>query len=103
MPELPEVETIRKGLEKYIVGKNILDIEILDKKLYQLDRLHLKGAKFTTVKRFGKGLVMDLDNGYSVAVHIKLTGKFIYRGPETEKLVPSPKIVGALPSKFTRL
>ena len=103
MPELPEVETIRRGLEKYLVGKKIIDVEIRDKKLLQGQILHLRGVNVTAVRRFGKGLVIDLKNRYSIAVHIKLTGQFIYQGTETRNLPPSTKLVGSLPSKFTRL
>src|SRR3989338_4090434 len=103
MPELPEVETIRLGLEKYLVGKKILDVEVYDNKLLQSQLLHLKGARVVGVRRFGKGLVIDLDNIYLIAAHIKLTGQFIYQGPETKKNVPSQNLVGALPNKFTRL
>ncbi|MBI2641323.1 hypothetical protein HYW87_01890, partial [Candidatus Roizmanbacteria bacterium] len=103
MPELPEVETIRKGLEKYLVGKKILDVEVLHKKILGGNPGSIKEAKIKKVKRFGKGLVIDLDNSYSIAAHIKLTGQFIYRGSETKTINPSKKIVGELPSKFTRI
>src|SRR3989344_2604674 len=103
MPELPEVETIKLGLQKYLVGKKIIDIEVQDSKLFQDQKVHLKGANITAVRRFGKGLVIDLDNEYSIAVHLKLTGQFVYQGNETKKSSPSVKLVGDLPSKFTRL
>ena len=103
MPELPEVETIRRGLEKYIVGKKIIDIDVLDQRLLQGHIYHRFSDTVIAVKRFGKGLVIDLSNNYSIAVHIKLTGQFIYKGPETEKINQDQKLVGSLPSKFTRV
>ncbi|OGK09595.1 DNA-formamidopyrimidine glycosylase, partial [Candidatus Roizmanbacteria bacterium RIFCSPHIGHO2_01_FULL_35_10] len=103
MPELPEVETIRKGLEKYIVGKKIIDVELLNTRLLQGQIVHLKGVQMIAVRRFGKGLVIDLDNHYSLAIHIKLTGQFIYKGPEAQKIDQDKKLVGDLPSKFTRV
>ncbi len=102
MPELPEVETIRKGLEKYLVGKKIKEVEVRDSKLFQGDKFHPTGAIVSGVRRFGKGLVIDLDNGYSIVAHIKLTGQFIYEGKETKELVPDMKLVAPVPSKFTR-
>ena len=96
MPELPEVETIRRGLEKYLVGKKIIDIEILDKKLLPGQPFHLAGGKVAAVRRFGKGLVIDLGSGYSIAAHIKMTGQFIY---QDKKIKNNLK----LPSKYTRL
>ncbi|MBI4008814.1 DNA-formamidopyrimidine glycosylase [Candidatus Roizmanbacteria bacterium] len=103
MPELPEVETIRLGLEKYLVGKKITDVEIIDPKLLQGQISHLKGVKIVGVRRFGKGLVINLGNGYSIAAHIKLTGQFIYRGEETKNVQPSKQLVDGVPSKFTRI
>ena len=102
VPELPEVETIRRGLEKYLVGKKIIAIEILDKKLKQSQPFHRFGGIVAAVRRFGKGLVIDLNNGFSIAAHIKMTGQFIYRGPETKKTALS-SFVDNLPSKHTRI
>jgi len=96
MPELPEVETIRRGLEKYLVGKKITHIEIRDSKLFQGQTLHLKGAIVVDVRRFGKGLVFDLDNNYSIAAHIKMTGQFIY---QEKNIINNLN----LPTKHTRL
>ena len=112
MPELPEVETIRLGLQKYIVGKTIDSVEVRLKKIVSGDAKDIIGAKVIDVKRFGKGLVIDLDNGYSIAAHIKLTGQFIYRGPEVSTLrqgdgrqakVALDKIGGELPNKWTHV
>src|SRR5438046_1230893 len=92
MPELPEVETLRLGLEKYLVGHKILDVEVKLKKIVTGDVKNSIGAKFRAVERFGKGLVMHLDNGYVIAVHIKLTGQLIYEDgknhpPEKVKVI----------------
>ncbi len=103
MPELPEVETIRKGLEKYIVGKKIIEVEIRDSKLFHVNKSYLIGVKIIGVKRYGKGLVIDLDNDYSLAIHIKLTGQFIYQDLSTQKISINNKFVAEVPSKFTRV
>jgi formamidopyrimidine-DNA glycosylase len=102
MPELPEVETIRLGLQKYLVGHKIQGVEVFDRKIFTGREKDIVGAKIIAVRRFGKGLVIDLDNDYSIAVHIKLTGQLIYRGEETKNILLSDK-VGGLPSKFTRV
>jgi formamidopyrimidine-DNA glycosylase len=78
MPELPEVETIRRGLEKYIVGQEIVDVEILSQKQFTGDSKLVIGAEITGVRRFGKGLVIDLSNGFSIAIHAKMTGRLIF-------------------------
>ncbi len=103
MPELPEVETIRGGLEKYLVGKTITGVEVMNTKIFEGQVSYLKGGKVVGVRRFGKGLVIDLDNSFSIATHIKLTGQFIYRGPEDKDISVSKNLVGELPSKFTRV
>src|SRR5579859_7232063 len=101
MPELPEVETIRKGLEKYFVGHEILDVEIKVPKLFEGSAEQIIGSKVIKVRRFGKGLVIDLSNGFSLAIHIKLTGQLIYRDEKTKSIPVSKQKVGELPSKFT--
>lgn len=111
MPELPEVETIRRGLKKYIVGKTIADVEIRLPKIFQGDPKAIIGAEFVDVRRYGKGLVMDLNNGYSLTAHVKMTGQFVYK--ETKRIEeakgamknfhPKLGIVGELPNKWTHV
>lgn len=105
MPELPEVETIRLGLQRYIVGKTIEDVEVRLPKMFTGDPKDIIGAKIIDVRRFGKGLVIDLDNNYSIAIHIKLTGQLIYRGPEVSNVsnVSKGKIGGEPPNKWTHV
>ena len=103
MPELPEVETIRLGLQKYIVGHTITDLDVSLPKILTGDVKNIIGAKIIDVKRFGKGLVIDLNNGYSIAVHIKLTGQFVYRDSTTAKFKLSPKVGTQIPNKFTHV
>ena len=103
MPELPEVETVRRGLEKYVVGHTIKSVEIKKPKLFQGEKSHVEGAKIKDVRRFGKGLVIDLSNDYSLAIHIKLTGQLIYRGKDEPHVIHTDlKRVGkALPNGWT--
>ena len=103
MPELPEVETIKLGLQKYLVGKKIEDVEIRLRRIFSEDEKNVIGAKIVSVDRFGKGLVINLNNGYSIAAHIKLTGQFIYRDQTTSKFKLSPKVGLTLPNKFTHV
>ncbi len=78
MPELPEVETIKRGLQKHLVGCVITGVEVLFPKIISGDVQAVVGAAVVAVRRFGKGLVIDLDNGYSMAVHVKMTGRLVY-------------------------
>jgi len=102
MPELPEVETIRKGLEKYLVGHTIKSVKIHYKN-FEGNEKNLEGGKIKKVRRFGKVLSIDLDNGYSLVIHIKLTGQLIYRGPNLKHPGLSKKIFGGIPGKHTHV
>ena len=62
MPELPEVETVKLGLQKYLKGHRFLDVEILSKGIFEGDPKEIIGTKVIDIRRFGKGLVIDLDN-----------------------------------------
>ncbi len=102
MPELPEVETMRLQLKKYLAGHKILSVEVKNRKTFQGDEAKIIGGKVTDVRRFGKVSVIDLDNNYSILTHVKLTGQYIYRGPH----LPNPgklssRVTGGLPGSHT--
>jgi formamidopyrimidine-DNA glycosylase len=102
MPELPEVETIKRGLQTYLVGHSISDIQILDPLRFTGSIDQILGSTIQDVHRRGKGLLIHLDNGYSLAIHVKMTGQLIYRGKKTENLTLSNKIK-TLPNPYTRV
>lgn len=102
MPELPEVEAIKLQLGKFLKGHKILSVEVKNRKTFQGDEREIEGAKVTGTRRFGKVTVVDLSNGYSFLTHVKLTGQFIYRGPNLKnpkKL--SSKVTGGVPGPHT--
>jgi len=104
MPELPEVETIKLGLQKHLIGKTIEDIEIKIPKMFSGFPKQIIGAKIIGLKRIGKGLIMELDNNFVLAVHLKMTGQLVYADSGTKNLILSPKIGGAtLPSKYSHI
>ena len=104
MPELPEVESIKLQLEKYLVGHKVEKVEIKHPKIFTGDPKKIEGAKLKAIRRFGKALCFDLDNGYSILSHIKLTGQFIYRGPNLKKPpVLSKKVVDGISGKHTHV
>jgi len=103
VPELPEVETLKLGLQKYVVGKTITGVNVIDPSLVTGDVKDIIGAKVNDVKRYAKGLVLELSNGNVVAFHIKLTGQLIYRDKKTRDLeVMKPK-PHKIPDKYTRV
>jgi formamidopyrimidine-DNA glycosylase len=105
MPELPEIETIKLGLRKYLIGKRIVNIEVNIPKMFVGKKEDVLGAKIVNLKRIGKGLIIELDNDFVLAVHLKMTGQLIYRGQEVSKVpnVSTAKIGGELPGKWTHI
>jgi formamidopyrimidine-DNA glycosylase len=77
MPELPEVETVCRQLHKKIAGKKILATEIYDCKLAHIGSL--KGSTVLAVNRMGKTIVVMLDNGNSVLIHLRMTGRLLWQ------------------------
>lgn len=107
MPELPEVETIKRGLEKNIVNKAIADFDcdwkkMLNKTLSQYNKI-LKGLKIVAVRRRAKMLILDLSKNWHVMIHLKLTGQLVF-GSKTRCVVgghPIEEGFDCLPNKFT--
>lgn len=88
MPELPEVETIRRGLEKYLPGRKISGAEIRLPKLLincNADEFSdaVSGCSFTAVRRVGKILILDC-GALCIFVRLGMTGQLTFRNPETE-------------------
>lgn len=85
MPELPEVETIKRELHKAVLGKKIIRIIINNPKVIKEPKRKefAKGLKSVTIKniiRKGKLLILELSSGKSLAIHLKMTGQLIYPG-----------------------
>ena len=100
MPELPEVESIKLQLIKYLRDHKVVGVAANYKNL-EGNPKNLVGGKFKTTRRFGKVLAIDFSNDYSLLAHIKLTGQFIYRGPNLKNPKLSKKIVGGVPGRHT--
>lgn len=79
MPELPEVETIKRGLAKVIVGKKIADIEIETAKSFLGNKNDVIDTEITGIERRAKLIQIKLSNNLNLLFHLKLTGQLIYR------------------------
>lgn len=79
MPELPEVETIRRGLEARIVDRTVSDVEVRVPKLFEGDPLQLVDRTVIGLERFGKLLVIQFDAEVVLTVHLKMTGQLVWR------------------------
>ena len=73
MPELPEVETIRRQLERRVTGRRVIDAEAHESAKFS-PALDAIGATITGVSRRGKYLVFTLDDGHELIVHLGMTG-----------------------------
>jgi formamidopyrimidine-DNA glycosylase len=89
MPELPEVETIANGLHRRVAGDRIESVwvgskpEPLKSSAREMVKT-LEGAGVERVRRVGKHIVFDLDQGRQWIVHLGMTGRMIVTGPELE-------------------
>lgn len=110
MPELPEVETIIRGLKNKILGKKIVKIDINLKKIIKSPLQEfvadLKGNKFKNVKRRGKLLIFELAHEDKfLLIHLRMTGQLIYK--KDKKIMAGghsyPNDFSNLPSKHSHI
>jgi len=109
MPELPEVETIRSGLEKLIISKKVINLTFDWPKSYPNSlndtKSFLYGAEIISVRRRAKVLLIDLSTQYSLVIHLKMTGQLVYKD-ETVRFGaghPNDSLLNNLPDKSTRV
>jgi formamidopyrimidine-DNA glycosylase len=104
MPELPEVETIKLGLQKHLIGHEIEDVKVNAPKIFEGNPKDIIGAKIVDIKRIGKGLIIELDNDYVLTVHLKMTGQLVFQDATTKNSKLSAKVGGeTLPSKYSHV
>lgn len=115
MPELPEVETIRHDLNPLLKNKRVTGLRVKKTRLLKNARSlfskHLVGATIIKVERRAKILLLQLSSGYTLVIHLKMTGQLVYVLPEKIRAAGKPgKIyagghpignVNGVPNKFT--
>ncbi len=86
MPELPEVETIRRDLAPLVAGRRITGVDVDPATVHLLAgvpvdalRASLVGRTFTSLGRRGKYLLFGLDDGRTFVVHLRMTGRLLWR------------------------
>jgi formamidopyrimidine-DNA glycosylase len=84
VPELPEVETIRRQLEPEVVGRTITEANILDERWSRPRppaevEAALAGQRVEAARRRGKYLILDLDGGAHLVMHLRMTGNLLLR------------------------
>ena len=87
MPELPEVETIARGLANAVVDKTVGESEFFKLKVFE-GRCPIFGEKITAVTRRAKYIVIHLSSGRRLTVHLRMTGRLIVQPPGTTHLEP---------------
>ena len=90
MPELPEVETIKKALEPFLVGRTFSGVRITDTRPIQrlsMDEFcsGLVGRKITGLSRRGKYLIIGLSGGGNLIIHLRMTGALLWNPNEEER------------------
>ncbi len=97
MPELPEVETIRRELERDVIGKRIKGTTVSGTRTVRRQTkkqfiARLDGTKITGVDRKGKYLLLKLDTGDVVVIHLRMSGQLL-RLPNKEPTIKHTHVV----------
>jgi formamidopyrimidine-DNA glycosylase len=109
MPELPEVETIRLGLERLLPGRVVAAAEHDWPKSFPNApadaQKFLIGAEVVKVGRRAKVLLIELSSKYSLVVHLKMTGQLVFRSDKERFGAghPTDSLIGELPDRSTRV
>jgi formamidopyrimidine-DNA glycosylase len=87
MPELPEVEVLRRSLEPRLVGRRIERVEVRSPRLREpLDRRALRrheGSRIRALRRRGKYLLIDLETGSTLVIHLGMSGRLTLASAKT--------------------
>ena len=101
MPELPEVETTVRDLNKKVLGRTFVDVwsdfkKMIKKPNFEKFKKEIKGKKIQKIWRRGKNIIFNLSGGLSLLIHQKLTGHLLLGIWELEKGKWQAKIPGPL-------
>jgi formamidopyrimidine-DNA glycosylase len=109
MPELPEVETIVRGLAGLLTGRIVVKVDFDWPKSFpnaegDVEQF-LIGAEVIKVSRRAKILLIELSSKYSLIIHLKMTGQLVFRSQDQDFGAghPNKSLVGSLPDKSTRV
>lgn len=109
MPELPEVETVRRGLAELLPGRVIAAVQQIESpKSFPNSPADVAefaiGASIIAVRRRAKVLLIDLNSNYTLVIHLKMTGQLVFRGKEVFGAGhPNDSLIGELPDRSTRV
>lgn len=109
MPELPEVETIKRGLELLIIGKSVSEVTHDTPKSFPNAPADVEesvvSSQITGIRRRAKVLLIDLSSEYTLVIHLKMTGQLVYVADNARFGAghPNDSLVSQLPDKSTRV
>ncbi len=109
MPELPEVETVVRGLNEHLVGHTIRSFDFdwpkTIKTPLEIFKKEIEGSKVTSAQRRGKLIIINLSSDHSILIHLKMTGQLVYKSPKLQYGAghPNDSLVSKLPDKSTRI
>ncbi|MBP6042263.1 bifunctional DNA-formamidopyrimidine glycosylase/DNA-(apurinic or apyrimidinic site) lyase [Candidatus Saccharibacteria bacterium] len=108
MPELPEVETVKRGLSKLIIDQQVKEVSHNWPKSFPNSETDVSGfligAKINNVRRRAKVLIIDLDTEYSLVIHLKMTGQMVFVGEQRFAAGhPNDSFINELPDRSTRV
>lgn len=109
MPELPEVETVRRGLHELIIGRVVASVVHDTPKSFPNAAADVEqfliDATITDVRRRAKVLLIDLSTGYTLVIHLKMTGQLVFRAANVAFGAghPNDSLIGELPDRSTRV
>lgn len=98
MPELPEVETIRRQLQDHAAGRAIRSATVIDPLLVDPENpadfeRRLAGRHVREFRRTGKYLIAELDQGEGLALHLRMTGQLLWTAAEPDQVAPYARAV----------
>jgi len=111
VPELPEVETVKRGLNRLIIGRKITAANSGNPKSFPNAPADVKNflinASVAEVRRRAKVLMIDLSTDYTLVIHLKMTGQLVFVPfNDDERFAaghPNDSLINALPDKSTRV
>lgn len=109
MPELPEVETVVRGINEHLVGHTIKSLTFdwpkTIKTPIEIFKKEIEGAKVLAAERRGKLIIIKLSSNHSILIHLKMTGQLVYKSPKLQYGAghPNDSLISKLPDKTTRI
>lgn len=110
MPELPEVETIVRGLRAAMTGARVISVDVHLPKMVHLSvrtlRRRIVGSRVARVHRRAKLVLVGLSVAWTIVIHLKMSGQLIWRQRRGRLVVgghPIPGGVEALPNRYSHV